>query len=73
MVSESIAAEIKMLNANRTDLHQRGRRAREAFERHYTLEAMAVGIEQVYEQLFTQNDRQLKTVSKKKKENANVD
>ena len=72
-VSESIAAEIKMLNANRENLHKRGRRAREAFKTHYTLDAMAAGIEQVYEQLFAQNGKQPKTVSKKKKEMAHGD
>jgi glycosyltransferase involved in cell wall biosynthesis/GT2 family glycosyltransferase len=51
-VGASIAAEIRALNADRKVLRQRGEAARQAFEMHYSVAAMAAGIEQVYDRLI---------------------
>jgi glycosyltransferase involved in cell wall biosynthesis/GT2 family glycosyltransferase len=48
-VASEFVAAITSLNAQRHVLAERGEKARKAFERHYSVEAMAMAIERVYE------------------------
>lgn len=71
-VSLDIAKEIKALMKNRDELLQRGKKARQAYEDHYSLNAMAAGIEQVYETLLRQKNKPTKVKLTSGKETARV-
>jgi glycosyltransferase involved in cell wall biosynthesis len=57
-VSALIASEIAALNADRSALRKRGEQARGAFEKYYSVERMAAGLEEVYERLLANDDAQ---------------
>ena len=72
-VGASIAAEIRALNADRRALHQRGAAARQAFEAHYSVAAMAAGIEQVYDRLIGLADTNGTVAARAEEQLADVD
>lgn len=55
-VVAAIVAEVVALAADRDEVRRRGALARQAFEDHFTVEAMVAGIEQFYENVLARHD-----------------